>query len=507
MIQIGQLQVSLDNREIRSNGESLRIGSRAFDILELLIRADGALVSKDEIMRRVWPRSVVEENNLQVHIAALRKALAGDRDLIRTVPGRGYRLVVSRGDEIDNRAAAGEARFVLQPGSACAARLNPPLIGRQHSIAAITAALGMAKIVTLVGAGGIGKTCAASEVAERVRARFPDGVIFVPLASVSDRRYAPGALASALGIMMPAGRLSLDDIVYGLSGRRLLLVLDNCEHLIDIAAQIAGALAASNASVHVLATSREALRVPGELLYHVPPLDVPDESARGDAILDASAVQLFIARARAADEQFPLDECSVRLVGLVCRRLDGIPLAIELAAARAAVLGIEILSDHLDDDFRLLTGGFRTALPRHQTLKATFDWSYRLLDDAERKLLRWLGVFTNGFSFDAAYQIVKVCGFSQNQVLDALGGLVSKSLVIRECAGATPRYRLFDITRAYAMHQLKDCGECDAAALAYANYFQAVPSGPLDSSDRNRSRGAARFAGALHCRPRLRAVR
>jgi predicted ATPase/DNA-binding winged helix-turn-helix (wHTH) protein len=469
MIQIGQLQVSLDNREIRSNGKSLRVGSRAFDILELLIRANGALVSKDEIMRSVWPNSVVEENNLQVHVAALRKVLAGDRDLIRTVPGRGYRLVAPRGD-----AAMLTHDAALESGPASATPSDSTLVGRQSSIVEIIGALDTMKIVTLVGAGGIGKTCTASEVAERVRARFPDGVVFVPLASVSDRRFALYALASARGMSMPAGRLSLGDIVASLTGRRILLVLDNCEHLIDVAAQMAGTLTASNASLHVLATSREALRVPGELLYHVPPLDVPEEWASCDVILEASAVELFVTRARSTDPQFPLDEHSVRLIGTVCRRLDGIPLAIELAAARAAVLGVEVLNDHLDDHFRILTGGFRTALPRHQTLKATFDWSYRLLDDTERKLLRWLGVFMNGFSFDAAFHVVKGCGFSESQVLDALAGLVSKSLVIRECADATPRYRLLEITRAYAVQQLEDFGERKAAALAHANYFQTV---------------------------------
>jgi predicted ATPase/DNA-binding winged helix-turn-helix (wHTH) protein len=485
MIQIGHLQVSLDNREIRSNGESLRIGSRAFDILELLIRANGALVSKNEIMRSVWPNSVVEENNLQVHVAALRKALAGDRDLIRTVPGRGYRLVAPRHDAIadatmqstSNATAALDAWAASKTTRAApssVALFSSMLVGRQNSIVEIIGALETMKIVTLVGAGGIGKTCTASEVAQRVRERFHDGVVFVPLASVSDRRFALYALASALGMSMPAGRLSLGDIVASLTGRRMLIVLDNCEHLIDVAAHMASALVASNASLRVLATSREALRVPEELRYHVPPLDLPDERDEGDAILEASAVELFVTRARATDPQFPLDARSVQLIALVCRRLDGIPLAIELAAARAAVLGVDVLNDHLDDHFRILTGGFRTALPRHQTLKATFDWSYRLLDDTERKLLRWLGVFINGFSFDAAFHVVEACGFSQSEVVDALGGLVSKSLVIRECVETTPRYRLLEITRAYARQRLEDFGECKPAALAHAHYFQSV---------------------------------
>ncbi|MPW23796.1 transcriptional regulator [Paraburkholderia sp. CNPSo 3157] len=471
MIQVGQLLISIDDREIRSNGESLRIGSRAFDILELLIRANGATVSKEEIMRRVWPNSVVEENNLHVHVATLRKALAGDRNLIRTVPGRGYRLITTcRTAATTPDTPAGST---LRPKHSARVH-SPTLFGREGSISEIIDAVGAAKMVTLVGAGGIGKTCIASAVAARVEALFPDGVIFVPLDAVSDPRFAISALASTLGITMPAGRISIADIASSLTGRRILVLLDNCEHLIDVAAQMASAMSEASTDLCVLATSREPLRVPGELLYHVPPLDVPGERCGYDEILRASAVQLFTTRACAADVQFSLDERSVRLIGSICRRLDGIPLALELAAAHAAVLGLEVLVDHLDDQFRMLTGGLRTALPRHQTLKATLDWSYRLLEEPERTLLRWLGVFMDGFSFDAAYHAVNGCGLSRAQVLDALGGLVSKSLVNRACTDGLPRYRLLAITRAYALQQLENCGEQKAAALAHAIYFQAV---------------------------------
>ncbi|CAM2195564.1 Transcriptional regulator [Paraburkholderia kururiensis] len=493
MIQIGQLHVFLESREIRLNGERVRIGSRAFDILELLIRAEGALVSKDEIIRCVWPTTIVQENNLQVHIAALRKALGPQRDLIRTVPGRGYCLVGALSDAAPKCSTADLVPPL--PVSASA------LVGREASIAQVADALGALRIVTLVGSGGIGKTRVATEVAARVASRFPDGVVFVPLASVSDPRFVadaladalPAALAGSLGMARPAGRLALADIVPGLAGRRMLLVLDNCEHLIDVAAQVATAATAASEGLCVLATSREALRIPGELLHQVPPLDVPGEADTGDAIVQASAVQLFIARARAADARFPLNERTLCLTAAVCRRLDGIPLAIELAAARAAVLGVEVLADHLDDHFRILAGGFRTALPRHQTLKAMLDWSYRLLDETERTLLRWLGVFMDGFSFDAAYYVVSGMtsngmersegssaprGFSQPQLLDALSGLVAKSLVIRESAdagtGTDTRYRLLAITRAYALQKLEDCGERKEAALAHATYFHAV---------------------------------
>ncbi|MBW5803551.1 transcriptional regulator [Burkholderia sp. COPS] len=464
MIRIGTLHVFLDRREIRSNGKLLRIGSRAFEILELLIRANGALVSKDEIMQRVWPHTVVEENNLQVHIAALRKALADDRNLIVTVPGRGYRLVGGRAD-------------VAPPVRVVTSRLTAAptaLVGREQTVAEVLAALDTARVVTLVGAGGIGKTRLALEAAMRAEARFPDGAAFVSLATVAAPQFVPDALAAAFGIAQPAGSLTLEAVLASVANRRMLLVLDNCEHLLDAAARIASALTESDAGLRVLATSREALRIQGERLCPIPPLEVPREGADDAETLGASAVQLFSARVQAADPRFPLDERSVSLMASVCRRLDGLPLAIELAAARAAVLGIDVLAAHLDDHFRLLTGGFRTALPRHQTLQAMYDWSYRLLGDAERLLLRWLGVFRGTFSIDAVREIVGATRLADADLLDTIAGLVSKSLLSLESAHGAPRYRLLTTTRAYALQQLENNGECAAAARAHANYFHAL---------------------------------
>jgi predicted ATPase len=471
MIRIGPLHVLLEKREVRCNGVPVRMGSRAFDILELLIRARGELVSKEDIMRCVWPQTIVEENNLQVQIAALRKALGADRDLIVTMPGRGYRLLCAGEDTpapaaLDSTAPV-PARFGLPIDTSM-------LVGREGTIAEILLVLEHARVVTLVGAGGIGKTRVALEAAARAASRYEDGVVFVPLASVSNPRFGLDALASALGMAQPTGSLSLDVILSRLSERRMLLVLDNCEHLIDTAAHIAGAITDTHPGIVVLATSREALRIPGERLQPVPPLDVPDENDTDDVVLQAGAVQLFVARARAAEPRFMLDAGSVRRIGALCRRLDGLPLAIELAAARAAVLGIDVLTEHLDDRFRLLAGGFRTALPRHQTLKATLDWSYRLLGEVERALLRSLGVFLDGFSLEAVYHIVEERGFSRTEALDALCGLVSKSLVIRESVGGVTRYRLLAVTRAYALQQLEDNGERKVMALAHARYFRAL---------------------------------
>ncbi|HDR9001114.1 ATP-binding protein [Burkholderia vietnamiensis] len=461
MIRIGTLHVFLDRREIRSNGTLLRIGSRAFEILELLIRADGALVSKDEIMQRVWPHTVVEENNLQVHIASLRKALAADRNLIVTVPGRGYRLVVER-DGAEPPVRTETLRPAMVPGA---------LFGRETMLADVQAALQVARVVTLVGAGGIGKTRVAIEAAARAEERFPEGTVFVSLATVACSNFVPDALASAFGIAQPAGSLTLEAVLASVARRRMLLVLDNCEHLLDDAARIASALTDADDGLSVLATSREALRIHGERVCPVPPLDVPAADADPRDAMNASAVQLFAARARAADPRFPLDERSLALMASVCRRLDGLPLAIELAAARAAVLGIDVLAAHLDDHFRLLTGGFRTALPRHQTLQAMYDWSYRLLGDDEQLLLRWLGVFRDSFTIEAVREVVGANGPSGTDLLDTIAGLVSKSLLILETSQGGPRYRLLTTTRAYARQQLEAHGEYAAAARSHLCYF------------------------------------
>ncbi|MBR8314778.1 helix-turn-helix transcriptional regulator [Burkholderia dolosa] len=489
MIRIGTLHVFLDRREIRSNGKLLRIGSRAFEILELLIRANGALVSKDEIMQRVWPHTVVEENNLQVHIASLRKALAGDRNLIVTVPGRGYRLVVT--------PDGGDAP--MRPATLRPAAVPSALFGRERTVADVLAALQAARVVTLVGAGGIGKTRIAIEAAARAEARFAEGSVFLSLATVACPRFVPDALAGAFGIAQPAGALTLEAVLASVARRRMLLVLDNCEHLLDAAAQIASALTDADDGLCVLATSRESLRIHGERVCPVPPLDVPAEGADEHDAMSASAVQLFAARARAADPRFPLDARSVALMASVCRRLDGLPLAIELAAARAAVLGIDVLAAHLDDHFRLLTGGFRTALPRHQTLQAMYDWSYRLLSDAERLLLRWLGVFRDGFSIDAVREVVAPNGLAGADLLDTIAGLVSKSLLILETAQGAPRYRLLTTTRAYAWQQLETHGECTAAARAHANYFLTL--------FKRAPNGGARSVDEPGATPRLDAVR
>ena len=292
------------------------------------------------------------------------------------------------------------------------------------------------------------------------------------LATVACPRFVPDALAGAFGIAQPTGALTLEAVLAAVARRRMLLVLDNCEHLLDAAARIASALTDADDGLCVLATSRESLRIHGERVCPVLPLDVPDEGTAEHDAMRASAVRCS-PRAPAADPRFPLDARSLSLMASVCRRLDGLPLAIELAAARAAVLGIDVLAAHLDDHFRLLTGGFRTALPRHQTLQAMYDWSDRLLGDAERLLLRWLGVFRDGFSIEAVRAVVGERAGRRRPARYDRGPRVEIAADPRDRARRA-RYRLLTTTRAYAQQQLDAHGDGAAAARAHAGYFLAL---------------------------------
>jgi predicted ATPase/DNA-binding winged helix-turn-helix (wHTH) protein len=483
MIRIGPLQVDLARRELFLDGQPVRLGSRAFDMLAVLIASKGALVSKTELLKQVWPDTIVEENNLQVHMSALRKVFGESRGLIQTVSGRGYRLVLSspsttpssenmadRDDELDNVDDGVQERLV---------RNNLPsnsstLIGRDKAMEDIAIALASARHVTLIGSGGIGKTRLAIEVARGLQARFPDGVYLISLASASDASCVLAMFATSFGVNPASGPHTLSRVSKELSGRCALFIFDNCEHVLGAAAELAETLLSVSAAIRVLATSREPLRVVDERLYWVAPLQVPVQEDPCQDVLQCSAVQLFLSRARAIDARFSSDERSVHLTGTVCRRLDGIPLAIELAAARAAILGIETLANHLDDRFNMLSGGNRTALPRHQTLKATLDWSHALLDDAERATLRRLGIFFNSFTMEAAIAVAGDGALRELDVIAAVSGLVEKSLVMTRVEGGIVSYRLLETTRAYAMQKLEDNGERRLVTLNHAHYFSSL---------------------------------
>ncbi|AUT76122.1 transcriptional regulator [Paraburkholderia hospita] len=501
MIRIGQLQVDVATRELFLDGKAVRLGSRAFDMLAVLIAANGALVSKSELLAQVWPDTIVEENNLQVHMSALRKALGNNRGLIQTVSGRGYRLVrraasttasaqTDSGDEVDDAEDGIQHRTTPNnlPSN------SSMLIGRDKAVHDVALALASARHVTLVGSGGIGKTRLAIEVSRGLFERFPDGVYLVSLASTCDSGSVLAMFATSIGMNPTTGSLTLARVSKELAERRVLFVLDNCEHVLGPAAELAETLLSVSPAVRVLATSREPLRVVNECLYWVASLEVPAQDAQSQDVLQCSAVKLFLSRARAIDARFSSDERSIHLTGEVCRRLDGIPLAIELAAARATILGIEMLSDHLDDRFNMLTGGHRTALPRHQTLKATLDWSYGLLNEAERATLRRLGIFVNGFTMEAAIAVAGDHALRELDLIAAVSGLVEKSLLLAEVKRGKASYRLLETTRAYAVQKLEDNGEQRGITLNHARYFMSL----LERDSSNRANPTSAFSDSWH---------
>jgi predicted ATPase/DNA-binding winged helix-turn-helix (wHTH) protein len=478
--EFGRFRLLLRHRQLLADGLPIELGSRAFDILMVLIEGRGALVTKDEILRRVWPGTIVEENNLQVQISALRKVLGEDRNLIRTISGRGYRFTGAirfiaeeqSPPEPDIGASAG--------GTRPAVRTNLPehvseLIGRDAELDEVYDLVAQHRLVTVTGAGGIGKTRLGFQLAWRLLPKFPDGVWLAELASLSDARLVPFTVASALGIEIVETQPLRDRLAVALGAKRLLLVLDNCEHVIDQAARVGEELLHGAPGVRVLATSREPLGADGECIYQLAPLEVPPEEVREpDEILRYGAVRLFVARALAADPHLVLDGRSAVAAGAICRRLDGIPLALELAAARTAAFGITGLLTQLDDRLRLLTGGRRTALPRHQTLIGTLDWSYDLLVEAERVVLRCLAVFAPGFTLAAADAVAADGEIDVSEVVNRIASLVAKSLVAAALGGAATRYRLLETTRVYVLAKLRDSGDLDRVARRHAQYYRAL---------------------------------
>ncbi|HEX4616247.1 MAG TPA: winged helix-turn-helix domain-containing protein, partial [Stellaceae bacterium] len=476
IIEFGHFGIVPHRRELLADGQPIKLGGRAFDMLMALIDARGEVVSKDALMARVWPDRVVEEKNLHIQISALRTALGVERELIHTVAGRGYQFtgeVRILSASPDERAGAGavEPEAVGPPTNLPAAVSE--LIGRDDEFREILGLAAAHRLVTLTGAGGIGKTRLALAAARRLLPEFADGVWVTELAPLADRALVPAAVAAALGLEFPASAVTVEHVANALSGQELLLVLDNCEHVIDAAAKMAEALLRTNQAVHVIATSREPLKAEGEWINPVPPLSVPAGDAEDeDDLLRYGAVRLFVERARAAAPHFAPDRRLAAVIAAICRRLDGIPLAIELAAARVAALGIEEVAARLDDRFQLLTGGRRTALPRHQTLRATLDWSYELLSEPERMILRRLAVFAGPFALEAPIAVVASPEIALAKVVDGLFNLVAKSLVTAEIDGRVARYRLLDTTRAYAFEKLGESGERERIARCHAGYYR-----------------------------------
>jgi len=345
-------------------------------------------------------------------------------------------------------------------------------IGRAKEQSEVIALLAKHRLVTLVGAGGIGKTRLSLEAAREVLDTFPGGLWFVELAPVSDSALVPQIIVNTLGLIDQANRLPQAILIDFLKARKSLLVLDNCEHLIQACAQLADSLLRSCPDLHILATSREALGIAGETVYLVPSLTTPDPLHSSlDTLSQYEAALLFVERAQAAMSGFTMTRDNAPAIAQVCHHLDGIPLALELAAARIRGLSVEQIASYLDDRFRLLTGGSRTALPRHQTLQALIDWSHNLLSEWERMLLHRLSVFAGGWTLDAAQSVCAGEGLESDQILDLLLRLVDKSLVIAETRGAETRYHMLETIRQYAHEKMWQAGEGERMRQRHLAYF------------------------------------
>lgn len=454
-LRFGRCELQPHERRLLVDGQAVPLGARAFDLLLVLASRAGRLVTKGELLDGVWPGLVVEEANLSVQVSALRKVLGGD--LIATIPGRGYRFtgrveIVSAGVPASPPAATDLGAAVgAGPSAPPAAGGVPSLIGRDDELAALQQALAIPGCVTLVGPAGVGKTSLARALATR----RPGGSVWVDLAPLTAADQVAAAVARALGTDSAeadrAARLRAK------LGARLL-VLDNGEHVVDAAASLVSQLLQVDSALCVLATSQLRLALAGERVHRLGPLALPLDSDELD--LHRGAVALFVDRARAADHRFEATPAQLPLLREICRRLDGLPLALEMAAARVPVLGLRGLAHALERRLALLTGGRRDAAARHRTLQAALDWSHDLLSPDEQRLYRLCGVFSGGFTLELLVDVstAGAAGEPRWAVIDGLVQLVDRSLVaVGE--GDPPRYRLLETMREDASQRLAASGQ------------------------------------------------
>ncbi|AZF47569.1 MULTISPECIES: winged helix-turn-helix domain-containing protein [unclassified Pseudomonas] len=465
-VHFGPYRIHPRERLVLEAGRPLRLGRRAVDILLILLEHAGNVVSKQELIARVWPKSVVEDGNLRVHMAALRKALgdgqAGQRYIV-TVAQRGYSFVAPLSIEPMTLPTDGAPQ---RPSHNLPLR-RTRMLGRQALIDALVQQLPQQRFITLTGAGGIGKTTVALRVAELLIGHYRDGIHLLDLAPLSAASMILPNLAALLGVP-PGEHAPLTGFARSLQARQMLLVIDNCEHLLDDIALISETLLRHAPHLHILTTSREALRAEGEYVQRLEPLTCPPATGNRAQALGYPAMQLLIERAMSHQDSFALSDAELPLAIDICQRLDGIPLAIELVAAQIERFGLAGLLVQMEDNFRLLTRGRRSALPRQQTLRATLDWSFDLLTDCEKICLRRLAVFRGGFSLVSAAAVIAGEHIAPTEVLGSITQLVAKSLLNVDASEDEMVYRLLDITRTYALEKLSLAGELQATRERHA---------------------------------------
>jgi predicted ATPase/DNA-binding winged helix-turn-helix (wHTH) protein len=480
----GPFRLHAAQRRIERDGSPIQLSDRAFDILLTLVLQAGTIVSKSDLIARAWPGASVDEGSLRVHVAALRKAL-GDGNAgakyLSTVSGQGYCFV----GPVSRLESAETAPVKPPPAYGHNLPAHPRrTTGRERTIEDISEKLKAQRFVTIVGPGGIGKTTVAVSIGHALLAEFAGQVHFLSLGEIGNAALVPGIAASALGLPArsndPSGSLAAF-----LRDRRMLLILDCCEHVIETAAALAERLYKEAPELHILATSRELLRVEGEHIHRLPPLTAPPE----DAVLTAAsalaypAVELFVERATAGGGEFELTDANASDVGNLCRRLDGIPLAIELTAGHVSTYGVKSMLELLDKHFNLLWEGRRTALPRHRTLRATIEWSYNLLSESERVILSRLSVFVGNFTLEAARSIAGSEETDDDEIMATLASLVAKSMLALNTGAQSTRYRLLDTTWAYAQEKLAAGADGRMTAQRHASYFLGLLESMGDETD------------------------
>ncbi|MBM0106772.1 helix-turn-helix transcriptional regulator [Steroidobacter sp. S1-65] len=456
------------------------LGDRALDILIALVERAGEVVSQRDLTARVWRDLVVSPSNLRVHMSALRKALGDGENgtrYIENVTGQGYCFVAPIARAV---TAASTAKLPELPDAVRKRLVLPPklprMLGREPVVRCVADDLLKHRFITIIGPGGMGKTTVAIAVAHAMRDGFADVACFVDIGAIADPKLVGATIAASLGLQVQTEDAT-PALLEHLRTLRLLLILDNCEHVIEPVATLAETLFKDAPALHILATSREALRVEGERAYWLPALasPAPDSSMKAADVLAFPAVQLFMERAAASGGHFELNDESAALVAGICGRLEGLALAIELAAGRVGSHGLAATADLLNKNLGLDWHGRRTALPRHQTLRALLDWSYWFLPADEQAAMRRLSVLVGDFTLEAASTIIRGESGNDAATLNTLDALVAKSLVsVHSGDAGTVRYRLLETTRIYGLEKLHESGEADSAARCHAEYFKRL---------------------------------